>query len=113
SGTVPATRATANGAPLAGLTVTAAVPLWPSLVAVMVTGPPAATPVTSPLPLTVATAALLVAHMTVRPVSTLPLASFVVAMSCTVCPTGTVAVAGITATEATGTGLTVTAAVPL
>src|SRR5437667_6618304 len=70
----------------------------------MATGPPSATPVTSPVPLTVARAALLVAHVTVRPVSTVPLASFVVAVSCTVCPTGTVAVAGATATEATDTG---------
>src|SRR2546426_12836426 len=77
----------------------------------MVTGPPAATPVTTPLPLTVARAALLVAHVTVRPVSTVPLASFVVAVSCTVCPTWTVAVAGVTVTEATDTGPTADGAV--
>src|SRR2546426_637089 len=79
----------------------------------MVTGPPAATPVTTPLPFTDARAGMLLAHVTVRPVSTLPLASLVVAINFTVCPTCTVAVAGDTVTEATGTGLTVMAAVPL
>ncbi len=51
--------------------------------------------------------------MTVRPVSTLPLASFSVAVSCSVCPTGRLAVAGLTLTDATGWGFTVTAAVPV
>ena len=52
------------------VTVTAAVPLFPAIVAVMVTGPPAATPVTNALcdPVamgeTVAMAALLVVHVT-------------------------------------------------
>src|SRR5207245_11571859 len=94
------------------LTVTAAVPLCPSLVAVMVADP-AATPVTSPLPLTVATPVLLLAHVTTRPVSVAPLASLGVAVSCAVCPAGMLAVAGVTATDATGTTLTVSAAVPL
>ena len=84
-------------------TVTAPVPLFPSLVAVIVTGPPEATPVTNPLALTVATAALLVTHVTARPVSTLPAASFVVAVSCTVPPGAMFAVAGVTITEATET----------
>jgi hypothetical protein len=64
-----------------GITVIVAVPDWPSLVAVIVTGLPTATPVTTPVALTVATAALLVVQVIVRPVSVLPLASFVVAMS--------------------------------
>src|SRR6266498_3982129 len=97
---VTATEATGTGA---AATVTAALPLCPSLVAVIVADP-ATFPVTSPLVLTVATAVLLLAQLTVRPVSVLPLASFGVAVSCTVCPTGMLAVAGVTATEATGTG---------
>ncbi|HVM42849.1 MAG TPA: hypothetical protein VMT77_05050 [Gemmatimonadales bacterium] len=86
------------------LTVTLDVPLWPSLVAVIVTGPPAATPVTTPLPLTVASAVLLEAQVITRPVSTFPPASFVVAVSGTVPPTTTDAGLGATVTVATGTG---------
>src|SRR5438876_539725 len=80
-----------------------AVPLFPSLVAVIV-AVPAADPVTSPLALTVATPAALVPHAIVRPVSTFPLASFRLAVSCTVAPTGTLADAGLTTTDATGAG---------
>jgi len=94
------------------VTVIAAVPFWPSLLAVIV-AVPGAPPVTSPLPLTGATAALLVAHVTVRPVSDPPFASFGVAVSCTACPTVTLAAAGLTATDATGTTVTVMATVPL
>ena len=53
------------------LTVTEAVPLFPAIVAVMVTGPPAATPVSNALcdpeamGETVAMAALLVVHVTI------------------------------------------------
>jgi hypothetical protein len=94
------------------VTVIAAVPLCPSLVAVMV-ALPAATPVTSPLAETVAMADALLAHVTTRPESAFPLASFGVAVSCTVCPTAILADAGLTATEATGTMVTVTVAVPL
>jgi hypothetical protein len=61
-------------------TVTVAVPLSPSLVAVIVTEPPD-TPVTRPLGETVATALLLEIHVTTRPVSTFELKSFVVAVS--------------------------------
>src|SRR5207244_9994709 len=71
-------------------------PLLPSLVAVVVTKP-AATPVTRPVALTVANAALLLAHVIVRPVNGLPLASLSVAVSCTVCPTATLAAAGLPA----------------
>jgi hypothetical protein len=94
------------------VTVTVAVPLCPSLVAVIV-AVPAATPVTSPLPLTVATADALVAQVTTRPVSAFPTESRGVAVSCTVAPTPTLAVAGLTVTVATGIWLTVTVAVPL
>src|SRR5438445_5034449 len=62
-------------------TVMLAVPLLPSLEAVIV-AEPAATPVTSPLALTVATLVLLVAQATLLPVSALALASLVVAESC-------------------------------
>src|SRR5690349_16052961 len=94
------------------VTVTLALPLLPSLVAVIVADP-AATPLTSPLPVTVATAVLPLAHVTTRPESALPLASFGVAVSCWVCPGGRLTVAGLTVTDATGTVVTVIAAVPL
>ena len=58
-------------------------PLFPSLVAVIVVLP-AVTPVTRPAAVTVATAVLLDCHVTVRPVSTFPAASFVTAASCVV-----------------------------
>src|SRR5438046_1501031 len=90
----------------------AAVPFWPSLVAVIV-AEPATLPVTSPVPVTVATDVLLLAHVTERPVRMLPLASRRVALSCTVWPAGTLADAGLTVTDATGTPLTVMLAVPL
>src|SRR6266581_3152028 len=93
-------------------TVTAAVPLCPSLVAVIVAAP-TATPATRPLAETVATAPLLVVHVTVRPVSTFPVASLRVAVSCTVPPTYMLGAVGLTATDATGTFATVTLAVPL
>src|SRR5205809_746366 len=94
------------------VTVTAAVPLTVSEVAVIV-AVPAVTPLTSPLPVTVATAVLLDAQATVRPVSVLPLASLGVAVSWTVWPVDTEADAGVTATEATGTCTTVMAEGPL
>ena len=77
----------------------------------MIVADPATTPVTRPLPFTVATAMLLLAQVTTRPASGVPLASLGVAVSCTVCPTGTLADAGLTVTEATGTVVMVTAAV--
>src|SRR5216110_1661419 len=95
-----------------GVTVIVEGPLFPSLVAVIV-AVPAALPVTSPLAVTVATAVLLLPQLTVRPDNGLPLASFGVAVSCTVWPTCTDAVLGLTVTDATGTVLTVTVAVPL
>jgi len=64
-------------------TVIADVPLWPSLVAVIV-AVPANLPVTSPLVFTVATPVFEVAHVTTRPLNGLPLASLGVAVSCTV-----------------------------
>ena len=87
--------------------MTVAVPLCPSLVAVMVTAP-AVTPVISPLALTDAIVVLLLPQLIARPVSTLPPASFVVAVSCTVAPVAMLADGGLTVTEATGTVVTVT-----
>jgi hypothetical protein len=74
---------------------------------------PAAVPVTNPPALTVATAELLLAHVTVRPESVFPLASCSAAASCTVWPTAVLTVAGFTLTDATGAAVTVTEAVPL
>src|SRR5437870_123452 len=84
------------------VTVIAAVPLCPSLVAVIVADP-GAMPVTFPFTSAIATDVLLLVHVTVRPVSGLPFASFGVAVSWTACPAITVADGGLTLTEATAT----------
>src|SRR3989454_1010290 len=110
---VPDAGLTSTDATGTAFTVTAELPLFPSLVAVMVTGPPAALPVTRPFASTVARLASLVTHVMVRPVSALPAASFGVAVSCSVVPTTTLAGEGVTSTEATGAGVTVTPDVPL
>src|SRR5207244_6989678 len=94
------------------VTVTVAVPLFPSLVAVIV-ALPTATPATRPVAVTVATPPLLVAHVTVRPLSGFPLASRSAAASCAVPPMTTLGAPGLTPTVATGATVTVTAAVPL
>src|SRR5206468_11048929 len=65
------------------VTLIAELPLLPSEVAVIVADP-ATSPVTSPLPFTLATAAALLAHGTTRPDSAFPLAPFRVAASFTV-----------------------------
>src|SRR3989442_1203695 len=80
-------------------TVIEAVPLRPSLVAVMA-AEPAATPVTRPLGLTVATAAALLVHVIVRPVSGLPAESSGLAVSCLVPPTKRLAGLGLTDSDA-------------
>jgi len=106
---------TAPGAPGGGggaTTVSVAVPVFPSLIAVM-TAEPAARPVTSPLPLTDATDGFELVQLTARPESVLPLASLSVAASCWVWPTWIVAEPGVTATEATGTFMTVIEEVPV
>src|SRR5207245_6341304 len=79
----------------------------------VVLAPPATTPVTSPPPSTVAIDVLLLGQVTTRPDNGLPLASFGVAVSCTVVPSFTDGAAGATVTEATGTTVTVTLALPL
>jgi hypothetical protein len=62
------------------LTVTADVPVFPSLVAVIVVVP-GTRPVTTPELETVATSGLLDVQETARPLSTFPSASFIVALS--------------------------------
>src|SRR2546430_438613 len=89
-----------------------AVPLLPSLVAVIV-AEPGVTPETSPELITVATDVLLLDQVTARPERAAPFASLGVAVSWTVCPAWTVAVGGVTSTVATGTLVTVIDAVPL
>src|SRR5205823_6340631 len=87
------------------VTVTPADPLTVSLVAVIMTcWASARTPVTSPVPETVAAAGLLLAHVTTRSVSTLPLASLTVAASRTVSPTVRLDVVGAAVTDATAGG---------
>jgi hypothetical protein len=102
---------TATVATGAGFTVIAELPLFPSLVAVMF-AVPAATPLTSPVFDTVATAVLSLPHVTTRPFSTFPFASNRLAVSCCVVPVTIVAAAGLTVTVATGADVTVIAAVP-
>src|SRR6266513_819494 len=87
---------------LASVTVTAAVPLWPPLVAVTV-AVPTTRPVTRPVAETVATAPLLVVHVT-APLVGRPFASLRMAVSCAVVATCTLAAAGLTVTVATGAG---------
>jgi len=92
------------------VTVIDAVPIFVSLVAVIVTGPPAATAVTRPLVSTVAIALLPVDQVTVRPVSTLLPASRSVAVSCWVgvTPRTRLTADGLSVTVDTGTGTTLT-----
>src|SRR5206468_9909150 len=85
------------------VTVIAEVPVFPSQVAVMV-AEPAATPLTSPLPFTVAAAVLSLDQVTTRPESVPPLAFFGVAVRLTEPAMAIVAELGLTATEATGVG---------
>src|SRR5205814_1725395 len=100
---VAAMTVTDAAGPRAAVTVIVAVPLLPSLVAVIV-AVPAVLPVTSPPALTRATVVSLDVQVTVRPVNTVPAESLVVAVSCAVAPTGRLAVAGLTVMEATAAG---------
>ena len=77
-----------------------AVPVFPPDFAVIVVEP-AATPVTSPLPFTVATAVLLLAQLIVALVMMFPFASLAVAVSRMVPPTRILPLAGLTSTVAT------------
>src|ERR1043165_4391251 len=104
--------ATVTEATGTAFTVMVADALLPSLVAVIV-AEPAATAVTSPVADTEATPLALLDQLTTRPVRTLFAESFVVAESCCVAPIRSVAELGETVTEATGTTVTVSVAVPL
>jgi hypothetical protein len=97
-------------APPPGATVTAAVPLWPSLIAVIVAGPEVKALI-NPVVLTVATSRALLIHVIDRPVRIAPLASRRVAISCCAPPIERFTVAGLTVTVATGAVLA--AVVPL
>ena len=79
---MPATATVATGGGGSALTVRGAVPLFPSLVAVIV-AEPTPRPVTRPFVLTVAMPVFEVDHVTVRPLNGAPLASFGVAVNCT------------------------------
>src|SRR5690242_13793270 len=94
------------------VTVMADVPVLPSQVAVTL-AEPTATPLTSPLPSTVALVMLSLDQVIVRPGSGVPVPLLGVAVSCTVLPVATLAVAGETSTEATATAFTVMADVPV
>ena len=85
------------------VTVRLAEPETPSLVAVIFVWP-AAVAVTYPAVDTVATPAVVLVQVIVRPVSTLPLASRRVAVACVPCPVNSVGDARDTATVATGAG---------
>jgi hypothetical protein len=121
-GVIPRTRLAVDGLTVTvatgtGLTVIDAVgaELTDSLVAVMVAVPvpTAVTVAGEPLELTVRTAALLETQVIIRPVSTPPLASLVVAVNCCVPPTIIGVVGAETVTVATGAGVTVIVALPL
>jgi hypothetical protein len=94
------------------VTVAVAVPLFPSLVAVIV-AVPGPVPVTRPVEFTVAIASLLDDHVTTRFVTVVPFRSFTVVVNWTLCPTNSGFVDGATVTLPTGTGTTVTVDVPL
>jgi hypothetical protein len=94
-----------------GVTVIVAVPLCPSLVA-MITAAPGDIAVTRPVAETAATAGLSDSHVTVRPVSTLFWASLSAAVSCSVLPATIFGAAGLTVTVATGARMTVSGVLP-
>jgi hypothetical protein len=96
----------------AGLIVSVALPVFPSLMAMICTEP-GATAVTTPAADTVASAGLPDVHATLRPVKMLPSAARVVPVACVVCPTVIVVEASETVTSDTGTGTTVIEAVPV
>jgi hypothetical protein len=104
--------ATVTEATGTGVTVIDDVPFFPSLVAVIV-ALPTETAVTSPELLTVATAVLFDDQVTNLPGRTTLFASLVSAESCSVAPATTFPAGGLTTTDATGTGITVSAALPV
>jgi predicted anti-sigma-YlaC factor YlaD len=95
------TDATGTGG--AAVTVIAAEPFFPSLVAMMF-AEPALTAVTTPLELTEAIPAFELDHETARPMRSLPFASRRMAVALAVCPTTSEDGLSVTDTVATGTG---------
>ena len=95
-----------------GVTVRVALPAMPSLVAVIV-AVPVATAVTTPSLATVATLELSELQVTTRPVSTSLLVARVVAEAWVVSPAVSEDLSNETLTDATGTRVTVNAALPL
>ena len=85
------------------VTVRAAVPAFPSLVAVMIADP-GATAVTAPVEETVAVAVAEDDHVTARPVSTLPEASRSTAVAFVARPAPTLALPSVTVMVETGAG---------
>src|SRR3989442_8998282 len=111
-GPAPGHEAISPAPTSAAPTVTAALPLCASLVAVMV-AVPGLSALTLPVASTVATAGALLVQVTTRLASGLPLASCGVAVSCSALPWGSDPVPGLTATDAIGTGTTVITAAPV
>src|SRR5688572_10375077 len=93
-------------------TETRAEPDLPSELAVMVTGPPWASPITIPVVVTAAMAGSLDCQSKLRPVSGFPPASNAWGVSWTPAATSTPELAGVTVTRSTGTERTVTSASP-
>jgi hypothetical protein len=95
-----------GGGGAGAVTVRAAFPAFPSLVATML-AVPAESAVTNPPWLTVATSGAELDQTMLRPVRTFPLASVSLAVACAVCPTRIDPALNVTATAATGGGETV------
>jgi hypothetical protein len=110
--TVPDAGVTDTATTGAGVTVRVALPLFPSLAAVILTTP-VLTADTNPAGETVATAVLSELHVTGRPVSTPPLPSSVIAVAWVVSIALMELAASATVTDATGIAVTVIEDVPL
>lgn len=111
---VEAVRVTVTVPAVAAVTVTVVVPLWPSLVAVIVAvpgAPPVTTVLEPPDGDTLATEGSLDVQVMTRPVTTVPPAAAVVAVSVAVAFCAMVGAVGAIVTVATGTAMTVTTVV--
>ena len=111
---VPVTTLQEDGGGVTGgvLTLSAALPVFPSLVATMFVEP-AANADTIPVAETVATPGTDDDHVTDRPVRTFPLASRSVAVACVVCPAKSDEADSATVILATGAGVTLSGIDPL
>jgi hypothetical protein len=102
---VPLVGATATDATAIGVTVTLALALFPSLVAEMV-AVPAASAAILPFASTLTVCGALDVQLTARPLSVLPFASKVAALSVAVAPIARFTEFGVSVTDATGTAVT-------